>query len=91
MDECLVERPAAIRQSSPGPGNDIDAAITNLFGMHNRMHDFAYYLGFDEPHWNAQQYNHGLGGVATTACSATRKRLRSAAAHRTTTAATTRT
>ncbi len=31
--------------------------------MHNRMHDFAYYLGFDEPHWNAQQYNHGLGGV----------------------------
>jgi extracellular elastinolytic metalloproteinase len=46
-----------------GSGNDIDAAITNLFGMHNRMHDFAYYLGFDEPHWNAQQYNHGLGGV----------------------------
>jgi extracellular elastinolytic metalloproteinase len=46
-----------------GTGNDIDAAITNLFGMHNRMHDFAYYLGFDEPHWNAQQYNHGLGGV----------------------------
>ena len=31
--------------------------------MHNRMHDFAYYLGFDEPHWNAQQYNNGLGGL----------------------------
>ena len=46
-----------------GSGNDIDAAITNLFAMHNRMHDFAYYLGFDEPHWNGQQYNNGLGGL----------------------------
>ena len=24
------------------------------------MHDFAYYLGFDEGHWNAQQYNNGV-------------------------------
>jgi extracellular elastinolytic metalloproteinase len=46
-----------------GSGNDIDAAITNLFAMHNRMHDFAYYLGFDEPHWNGQQFNNGLGGL----------------------------
>jgi extracellular elastinolytic metalloproteinase len=46
-----------------GTGNDIDAAITNLFAMHNRMHDFAYYLGFDEPHWNSQQWNNGLGGL----------------------------
>jgi extracellular elastinolytic metalloproteinase len=42
-----------------GNGNDIDAAMTNLFAMHNRMHDFSYYLGFDEAHWNAQQYNYG--------------------------------
>ena len=28
------------------------------------MHDYAYYLGFDEPHWNSQQYNNGLGGAA---------------------------
>jgi extracellular elastinolytic metalloproteinase len=42
-------------------GNDIDAAMTNLFAMHNRMHDFSYYLGFDEAHWNAQQYNYGSG------------------------------
>ena len=46
-----------------GTGNDIDAAIANLFAMHSRMHDFAYYLGFDEPHWNAQQFNNGLGGL----------------------------
>ncbi len=26
--------------------NDADAAVTNLFAMHNRMHDFAYHLGF---------------------------------------------
>ena len=60
--------------------------------MHNRMHDFAYYLGFDEPHWNAQQYNNGLRRRRQRRRStATRRRLRSAAAHRTTTAATTRT
>ena len=42
-------------------GNDIDAAITNLFGMHNRMHDFSYHLGWDEQHWNAQHFNYGMG------------------------------
>src|SRR4051812_16587291 len=44
-----------------GNGNDIDAAIANLFAMHNRMHDFAYHLGWDEQHWNAQQFNYGTG------------------------------
>jgi extracellular elastinolytic metalloproteinase len=44
-----------------GSGNDIDAAMANLFAMHNRMHDFSYYLGFDEDHWNAQQFNYGSG------------------------------
>jgi len=24
------------------------------------MHDWSYYLGFDEAHWNAQQYNNGV-------------------------------
>ena len=28
--------------------NDIDAARANLFAMHNRMHDWSYYLGFTE-------------------------------------------
>ena len=27
------------------------------------MHDYAYYLGFDEGHWNAQQYNNGVTTV----------------------------
>ena len=40
----------------PG-GNDIDAAIVNLFAMHNRMHDWSYYLGFTEKRWNAQDFN----------------------------------
>ena len=31
-----------------------------MFVGHNRMHDFSYYLGFDEGHWNAQQYNNGV-------------------------------
>jgi hypothetical protein len=42
-------------------GNDIDASMTNLFAMHNQMHDFAYHLGFDERRWNAQQFNYGMG------------------------------
>jgi extracellular elastinolytic metalloproteinase len=44
-------------------GNDIDAAIVNLFSEHNRMHDWSYYLGFDEEHWNLQQTNFGNSGL----------------------------
>src|SRR5205085_11779988 len=43
---------------TPG-GNDINAAVTNLFVGHNRMHDFAYFLGFTESNFNAQQSNFG--------------------------------
>jgi hypothetical protein len=42
--------------------NDIDAAIANLFAMHNRMHDFAYDLGFREVTFNLQKHNYNLGG-----------------------------
>ncbi|MDX6511874.1 MAG: extracellular elastinolytic metalloproteinase, partial [Gaiellaceae bacterium] len=42
--------------------NDIDATVTNLFVMHNRMHDFSYYLGFTEDHWNLQDSNFGNQG-----------------------------
>jgi hypothetical protein len=30
------------------------------------MHDWAYYLGFDEGHWNAQQYNNGVTTTSPT-------------------------
>jgi len=40
-------------------GNDILAAVTNLFSMHNRMHDFSYFLGFTEVNSNAQDSNFG--------------------------------
>jgi extracellular elastinolytic metalloproteinase len=43
--------------------NDAAAASVNLFVGHNVMHDYAYYLGFDEGHWNAQQYNNGVSTV----------------------------
>ncbi|MET4077892.1 M36 family metallopeptidase [Janibacter sp. UYMM211] len=43
--------------------NDIDAATANLFGMHNRMHDWAYNLGFTEKAWNFQRDNYGKGGI----------------------------
>jgi extracellular elastinolytic metalloproteinase len=48
--------------SSP-QANDIDAARANLFAMHNRMHDWAYHLGFTEATWNLQQDNFGKGGL----------------------------
>ena len=46
----------------PG-GNDILASVTNLFVSHNRMHDYAYYLGFTERNYNLQTSNFGKGGA----------------------------
>ena len=43
--------------------NDVDAAIANLWAMHNRMHDFAYFLGFTEQAFNLQSFNFGAGGA----------------------------
>ncbi|MGI8707527.1 MAG: M36 family metallopeptidase [Actinomycetota bacterium] len=43
--------------------NDIDAAIANLFAMHNRMHDWSYFLGFTEQTYNLQTHNFGRGGL----------------------------
>ena len=45
---------------APGATWDDSASVVNLFVQHNRMHDFAYYLGFTEQNWNAQDYNFGL-------------------------------
>ena len=42
--------------------NDEAAATTNLFVMHNRMHDWSYYLGFTEENFNLQVDNFGRGG-----------------------------
>ena len=41
---------------------DVDAATANLFAMHNRMHDWAYHLGFTEATWNLQKTNTGPYG-----------------------------
>lgn len=41
--------------------NDIEAATTNLFAMHNRMHDWSYELGFTERNYNLQDSNFGNG------------------------------
>ena len=50
---------------TPGADNDIDAAVANLFAMHNRFHDWSYNLGFTEAAWNGQQSNFGQGGPGT--------------------------
>jgi extracellular elastinolytic metalloproteinase len=44
---------------TPGAVYDDSAAAVNLFVMHNRMHDFSYFLGFTEQNWNAQSSNFG--------------------------------
>lgn len=41
---------------------DVDAATTNLFAAHNRMHDWSYHLGFTESAWNLQKVNSGPVG-----------------------------
>ena len=55
-------------------GNDIEASTVSLFVGHNVMHDFAYYLGFDEGHWNASS--------TTTVSRQTTRRRRPAAPSR---------
>jgi extracellular elastinolytic metalloproteinase len=47
-----------------GNNNDLNAAVTNLFAMHNRMHDWSYHLGFTEARWNAQLVNLRPGTAA---------------------------
>lgn len=42
-----------------GSSHDINPAVVNLFSMHNRMHDWAYFLGFTEMNFNAQDDNFG--------------------------------
>jgi extracellular elastinolytic metalloproteinase len=49
--------PAAGPAASGSSVNDVNAATVNLFAMHNRMHDWAYHLGFTEARWNAQFVN----------------------------------
>ena len=53
--QCLQASPAV-----PGSVYDDSAAAVNLFAMHNRMHDFSYFLGFTEENWNGQASNFGL-------------------------------
>ncbi|MFD0655800.1 M36 family metallopeptidase [Thermocatellispora tengchongensis] len=46
------------------PGEaDLEAAISNLHAMHNRMHDWSYRLGFTETAWNMQVSNGERGGL----------------------------
>ena len=55
--------PSNVNAALNPTGNDIEASTVSLFVGHNVMHDWAYYLGFDEGHWNAQQYNNGVTTV----------------------------
>jgi hypothetical protein len=58
----LIATGQAGAQANPNV-EDWSAATINLFVGHNRLHDYTYYLGWDEGHWNAQQYNNGVTTV----------------------------
>lgn len=45
------------------PYNNMDASITNLFYLNNRIHDIFYKFGFTESARNFQQNNFGNGGL----------------------------
>ncbi|AZB08068.1 T9SS C-terminal target domain-containing protein [Chryseobacterium sp. G0162] len=45
------------------PANNLNAAITNLFYINNKVHDIFYKFGFTETSKNFQQNNFGLGGL----------------------------
>ncbi len=45
------------------PDFSLDAITTQLFYSSNKMHDFAYKFGFDEPAGNFQQSNYGNPGL----------------------------
>jgi extracellular elastinolytic metalloproteinase len=57
--KCAPIPPVGDTGLPPVTSWDADAADTNLFVMHNRMHDFAYYLGFTERNFNSQASNFG--------------------------------
>ncbi|MEQ7005520.1 M36 family metallopeptidase [Actinopolymorpha sp. B17G11] len=46
----------------PG-GNDVGAAVANVFHLHNELHDWTYQLGFTEDVGNLQLDNKGRGGL----------------------------
>jgi hypothetical protein len=71
--------------------NDIDAADANLFAMHNRMHDFAYKLGFTESAFNAQVRDSATAEPGVTPNMERRRRAGSSAVRRHSSPATTRT
>ena len=48
------------RRQCPASRSTSRLPVTNLFVAHNRMHDWAYGLGFNEVNWNAQKRNFGL-------------------------------
>lgn len=46
----------------PG-GNDVGAAVANVFTLHTRLHDWTYRLGFTEERHNLQEENGRAGGI----------------------------
>ncbi len=57
-DQWRAEKCSPTTFASP-QRNDIDASIANLFAMHNRVHDWSYFLGFTETTFNMQASNFG--------------------------------
>lgn len=57
-------------QLEPTDGDNVAAAIVNLFYWNNIIHDVMYYYGFDEAAGNFQENNYGNGGLGSDAVNA---------------------
>lgn len=54
----------------PNAGNNLNAAIVNLFYWNNVMHDLTWHYGFDSAGGNFQQNTYALGGLGNDAVQA---------------------
>lgn len=57
-------------QLEPTDGENMEAAIVNLFYWNNIIHDVMYHYGFDEEAGNFQENNYGNGGAGSDAVNA---------------------
>ncbi len=57
-------------QLEPTDGDNVAAAIVNLFYWNNIIHDVMYHYGFDEAAGNFQENNYGNGGLGSDAVNA---------------------
>ena len=81
-DQWRTSRCSPTNFATPQQQRRATRRSSNLFGGHNRFHDFAYFLGFTEENFNAQVSNFGNTGSGSQPRTAARATRRSATCRR---------